>query len=472
VKIAKKIFSMLFEDFHWKLLALAAAGVIWFVGMHMSNPPQNRIVPVRLQIDNLEIMAREGIVILNEDELREINVSVHVRGLRSDMSNLNSAMADPERLAEFITVSADFRAISTEAVTNADGVSVQTLRISPNLQAGFEHISINPTYIEVRLDTSHRKHAGVQVIQHGDVPPGFELQYIRLGNENVTIRGPRSEIRTVSLVQANVDISGVHEDTEITVPFKVIDINGSEMTDRVQLNVTETMAHVRVLRVQPVNIAVYDTGSPAAGFAFAGISGGLDAVSVVGSAEALEQLDYIRVEINLANASNNTRRMINIADWLPEGVSLRQGETEQMEIVARIEPIEERIFNIPRENVRSRGVVGLYQLVSGNANVRVVISGPRSIIQGLDAQDIVPEFDLRGLAIGVHTVPLSFELPRGLAVVGTNPTLMVQIHEPAIANNENPSIPEPPEPPDEIEEIEEENEEEPEENEEEEYDED
>ncbi|MDR0272234.1 MAG: hypothetical protein LBI27_02830, partial [Clostridiales bacterium] len=350
MKYAKKFFSTLFEDLHWKLLALAAASIIWFIGMNMSDPYQNLIVSPRLQLENIEIMESVGIVVLNEDALRDINVSVLVRALRSDMDKLRAAMADPEQLSAFVEVSVDFRAIDTDAVAAADGVSTQMLRISPNLQAGFEHLSINPVHIGVALDMSGRQVFSVQTIQYGDVPPGFELQHIRLENEHVTVRGSRSDLRMISLVQATVDITRVHEDAEITVPFRVIDINGEDMTDRVQLNVVETTAYVRIWQVREAEIRLRGTGSPASGFAFAGIPGDIQTVEIVGPEELLDEIEYIHAEVDLTGASANILQTLDITEWLPDGILLREGEQSEINITARIEPIEERTFTVPRGN--------------------------------------------------------------------------------------------------------------------------
>lgn len=437
MNLLKKFFSMLFEDLHWKLLALFAAVIIWFVGMNMSDPHQNQSVSARLQLNNIEIMARDGIKVLNEDELRDINVLVLVRALRSDMEILRASLADPERFARIIEVSMDFRAVDSDAVKYADGVSVQRLRISPNLQLGFEHLSISPAYIYVYLDTVAQQSFFVQMVQHGEVPPGFELQYIRPGNERVTITGARTDLQNISLVQAHVDITGLHDDVELAVPLVVLDRYGEDMTERVQLSVVSTPVSVRVWQIRQADIIVQGTGLPAQGFAVAGISYELRTAQVVGSAEDLEEFESITAKVDLARARTNITQVLTISDWLPEGVSLRQGEPYEMSVTIRIEPIEERTFVVPRGNVRSRGVVGLYQIVDDNAPIRVTISGPRSLIAALNETETELEFDLRTLPIGVHTVPLMVELPEGLTLVGAPPTLLVQIHETAAQENDN-----------------------------------
>jgi len=427
----KKLLSAIFEDIQWMLLALAAATVIWFIGMNMSDPYQNQSVMSRLRLDNFEIMTREGLVVLNEDALREIDVAVTVRARRSDMDRLRSAMTD----TGIVEVSVDFRAVDSDAT--ADGVSIQQLRISPNLQAGFEHLSISPAYADVHLDKFSQQIHSIQAIQHGDVPPGFELQHILLGNDRVTISGPRTDLGRVSLVQAYVDITGIHDDAELPVELTVLDTSGNDMTERVHLSVTETTANVRVWKVRQVDVIVRGVGQLASGFAMAGYDDERMSVEIVGPEDILNSIEHIRAEIDLTGANENTTHKVLLEEWLPEGVYLRKDEINEFYVTAKIEPIELRTFTVPHGNVRSRGVVGLYQLVDNNASIRVTVSGPRSIIAAFDGNQIVPEFDLRGRAIGIHTVPLVIELPAELSIVGQAPSLLVQIHEPAAADTSN-----------------------------------
>ena len=437
MRYVKKFFSMLFEDLHWKLLALFAASIIWFIGMNMSDPYQNLIVSPRLQLENIQVMHRDNIVVLNEDALRDINVSVLVRGLRSDMEILRAAITDPVLLSAFVEVSVDFRAIESEAVASSDGVSTQSLRISVNLQSGYEHLSINPSHIDVALDVTGQQSFTVQEIQTGDVPPGFELQYINLGNDRVTIRGSRTDLRMIGSVQAITDITGVVEDAELPVVFQVLDLYGNDMTDRVRLNISETMARIRVWQIRQVDIDLRSVGLPANGYASAGIDREFSTVEIVGPEALLDEIDFIRIDFDLTGARSNIPRTINISDWLPEGVHLREGETSELPAIARIEPIEERTLTIPRGNIRSRGVVGHYSLVNENTQIRVTVSGASSRITSLTASDIELEFDLRALPIGIHTVPLIVDLPRGITLIGLPPTLVVQIHEPASVNGDD-----------------------------------
>ncbi|MCL2355940.1 MAG: CdaR family protein [Defluviitaleaceae bacterium] len=441
----KKMYTIIFDDFRWKLIALVAAGAIWFAGMNMSDPPENYTLRMRLQLANMEIMTREGIVIVNEDDLREIDVSILVRGLRSDISYLQSV--DPERLAEFIDVSVDFRAIDGTAVVAAGGISTQTLRVSTSLKPGFEQISVNPQLVDVELDMVLERSFSIQTVQAGEILHGFELHQIRLRNETVRIRGARTDVQAVSRVEASVDVTGVHGEAEQIVPITVFDSYGRDMTSRVRLNVVETVAAIHIWQVRRADISLRGAGAVAPGFAVAGISGDVQGVYVVGSADALSDFSTVDIDVDLTGANANITQSLQISDWLPSDVQLRRYEQNAIAVTARIEPIEERVFTVPHGNIRTRGVVGLYQLVD-EAPVRIVVSGPRSLIAALNVSQILPEFDLRGLPIGVRSVQLRVDLPPGLSLVGAPPTLLVQIHEPVVSipdpdDEDEPDEPEP-----------------------------
>ncbi|MCL2386138.1 MAG: CdaR family protein [Defluviitaleaceae bacterium] len=438
MRILKKIYSMLFEDLHWKLLSLAAAVVIWVVGMNMSNPYQNEAVVARLQLANLEVMARDRIVVLNEDELSDLNVTLTVRAPRSEMDRLRTTMlANPELFANMIEVSVDFRAVDSSVAQLADGISTQRLRVSPNLELGFEHLTINPPYIDVYLDTIALQTFPVEIVPQGVVSPGFELQQLQSSVMNVNATGSRTDIRRIGEVRATVDISGVHGDVVQTIPLQIFDVHGEDMTDRISLNISEVSINISVLQTQQVDVAVRWTGSPASGFALAGILGSVTSVEVVGSPSTLEEIDAIVAEINIAGANANFTHVIEIADLLPEGVTLRQGEITTMYATARIEPIESRDFVVPRDNISRRGLVELYQIVNDNVPIRVSVSGPRSMINALNPANIGLELDLRTLEMGVHAVPLTVVLPTGFNLSGPPPTLLVQIHESVSAENGN-----------------------------------
>ena len=452
----KIFFTMLFSDLHWKILSLLAALVLWFVGMNFSDPPQNVLVTPSLRLDNLEVLGHERIMLLNLDELRGQNIQVGVRGLRSNTDMLRTAT--PARLAQIMQVSIDFRAVDVDAVHDAYGEVVQQLWVSVNFLVPdyFEHVSISPSYVNVRLDAEAFENVPIDIVEHGFRTPNFQLQPITLANNRVTITGARSVLETMDSVQASVDISGILGEHDETVRLQVLDNWGRDITDRVRLSVTETTATVRVWPIQSRPIHVEGSGSLAHGFAVAGVEPVYGTFYIVGSEATLEDMEYLLVEIDWSGMSESFVYTADLAEWLPAGARLYNEDAPYVDINVTVEPIEIQLFNVPSVEVRIWGITALYEVLETGTHIPVMVSGPRSRIADMTAATIELGMDLRGLSIGTHTVPLAVSsLPQGVSVIGTPPTMRVQIHAPAVVGNDDddddyelftiPPMPPPPE---------------------------
>ena len=429
MSMLKQIASAFFADFHWKLLSLLIAFVLWFVSANVNNPSVNHQFHVLLNLQNVELLNRDQIVLLNEDALRETMIQIVIRGQRREIEAL--AARDPYFISTMITPSIDLRAIDPSKVLHADYPITVPLDVTVNLYPAFEHFSIRPGYVEVQLDAlvSERFMVGTDIV--GEISPGFELRNIHLVNNHVSVTGARNDVKDVASVGVQVDILGVHTVTEQIVTLTVFDHDGYDMTDRVQLSVTETTATIHVWPDNAVEILLETVGEVAPGFAVANIYFEPETVNVVALPERLEALDYIVVEIDLNHANTDFAHAIDLVPWLPDGVHLRRDTETAVGVYVTVEPIESRFFNVPRDNVRIRGFEAIYQILGDNLPIQVGASGPRSLINALEYHQIELELDLRNLYIGIHDIPLTVGLPEGLDLFATRPVLQVQIHEPA-----------------------------------------
>ncbi|MCL2218134.1 MAG: CdaR family protein [Defluviitaleaceae bacterium] len=447
--MVKKFFSMLFSDFQWKVLSLLAALVLWLVGMNLSNPPQTISVTPRLRLDNLGILSHERVMLINEDTLREMNIQVGVHGLRSDIDILR--VATPARLAQILEVSIDFRSVDIDAVHESDWASIIPLRVSTNfLESGFEHVFIDPPYVLVHLDVVETVNLPVTVVPQGTTSLNFEVQPITLANNRVSISGSRSVLQMVESIRAFVDVTGIHSEEDMTVQLLVYDSFDNNISDMVHRSVTETTAVVRVWPVQPMDIRVRGSGTLAPGFAVAGAEPVPGVIRVVGAQDVLDELEYISIEIDWSGASGDMTLEEDLTGWLPQGVHLYRGESPYIDIYVTVEPIETRTFSIPRGEVRTWGGTALYEVVGYTPNILVLVNGPSSLVSNLTAASIGLGLDLRGLPVGTHTVPLIVTVPPGVSFTAPLP-MMVQIHAPAVAGDDNddyitlPPLPPPPE---------------------------
>ena len=423
----KKFLSILLNDFHWKLLSLCMAFVLWFFGANMNNPYINDQFTTLLQLHDYDVMGRDNIVLLNEDEVREKMVQIVVRGRRHDLDELRN----PDVLVSSVIPSISFLAIDNAHVHAANSPVSVPLNISVNLYPGLEHLSIVPGYVSVLVDAVSSVRLPVVVNDMGDIAPGFELRGITLTNNQVTLTGARSVIETVQYVRVDVDVLGVHAVTELNVPLMVFNYDGYEITDYVHLSVTETTANVAVWPVAPVNILVETVGALAPGLAVLDVEFHPSLAELTALPARLEELEYIVAQVNLDGMDSTFTYTIEIADWLPDGVFLSNNAVENVAVHVIVEPIERRLVSVPREQVRQVGFEAIYQVIDDATHIRVDVSGPRSKISALETRQIGLELDLSGLEIGIHYRALNVDLPEGIILAGARPVLRVQIHEPA-----------------------------------------
>jgi len=421
-----KFFSFFSTDIHWKLIALFLAFLLWIVGSNVNNPHENGSINARLNVANFELLANEGIVLLNEDAL-DTGVNVGVRGARDYLSALLGADAHVQEA--HVIPSIDFRAIDFDAVRISDVPVTVRLDITANLYEGLEPRSIRPRYVDLELDVLMRHSFQIEVEILNEVAPNFEIRPIRLANSWVTVTGARSVVSEIDSVWVSIDVVGLHTESEESVSLVVLDHAGRDITDMVELSVRETTATIPVWPIDALEFDVEPTGEVAAGFAVAEIEFYPQTINIIAPEERLIQLTPLLMGIDVETANATINRSISVLEYLPDGVYLAQDQSSYVDVTVVIEPIENRIFFVPRDNVRSRMMAPLYEVLTDVTNIRVVISGPRSLLSDLTSADIGLELDLRNLPIGIHNVALSVELPAGMSLAQVPPRLQVQIHE-------------------------------------------
>ena len=431
----KRIADFFFKDFGWKVLSLIAALILWFIGINMTNPLQNHTVRQRVQLNNFEILANEGILLLNEAELRDTLIQVGVRAQRNEIDFLRSAeLADSVLFNEMINISIDFRAIPSEYVHASDEAVTLRMDISPNLYHGLEHFSIRPSYVEVQLDAIARNTFSVEVVRHGETAADSWLQSINLANNHVTISGPRTVIREIEKVQANVDVTGLYGDAEHSVELRAYDFSGEDVTDYVSLSMTSTIASIKVWPVRQLPINVEFTGDVASNFAVYGFTVEPEFVSVASS--SFEGIDEFTVYADLMGEDENTLKTINLSEHLPQGMALVHYDRPNVSVLINIEPLDTRIIHVPGGNLRVTGVQAIYQKLSEVVSYPITVRGPRSLMQDLSVSDISIDIDLTGLPIGTHSVLLTVTVPSGVTVISQPPQIQIQIDTPAIAEDD------------------------------------
>ena len=444
----KKILSFFYTDLQWKLLSLVLALILWFISTSVNNPLENRPLDRVLQLHNLGVMDTEGIAVLNINELRNINIQIGIRGPRHDIEALGL-------IEDMLIASIDFRAINREYVYAADEPVNVELSVSANLAhlgfANVNHQYIRPHTVNVVLDLLTQQSFPIQTRIDGIVADGFELQNIILTNQNVNIEGPRSHIRLIEYVYAYINITNLSDNTSRPSRLIVYDSDGHDITGLFRLSVFETIANIQILPIESVALAVDTIGEPAQGFVVHSVYTDPVYINIIDTLNNLHE--YITIEVPITDLSEDFEYIINIQEFLPLGMRLSESESAYVTVSIYVEPIQRRIFSIPRTDIAVFAHAAVYQLLGGPLPARIVVEGPQSIVSLLEPSDINVSLSLAGRGIGDHRISVSVDLPEGIYLAESPPFIDVRIldmRQPPIEPPDEPTVPPvEPEPPDE-----------------------
>jgi YbbR domain-containing protein len=421
--VFKAVISFLFKDIQWKLLSVGLALILWFVGMTVNNPTATNQFRRSLKLSNIDVLARDNIIILNERELRAEQIIVGVRGTQSELTILDYR-------TDNIEVSIDFRQVDPHGIINAGDMLTLPLDVYAEVLEGFERMYLRPRTVDVVLDLYIRQTHAVKVYEEGEVQSGYELISLRAVNETVTVSGARHYVNQVFEVRGQVNIHEANHYNIQTVPLYAVDISGEKITE-VELSVRETNVHVSVLPYKTVSLEVDWSGTLAPGHIIKEIGITPSAVDIVGPADVLNELDKIALHmLDLTDANETHIILRNISQSLPNGVSLMKGQPIEAEIAVVIEPLIRREYIFPVDDIRLLGITaGQMQLIT-NEPARFFLTGAESDMLELTRDQIGLHLNLIGRSMGEHNVQLNFTLPPGITLSGSAPFYTVLITSP------------------------------------------
>ena len=181
--------------------------------------------------------------------------------------------------------------------------------------------------------------------------------------------------------------------------------------------ITPPVVHLRlepvVRRTLPVNVRI--SGSPAPGYRIAQMTVQPENVSVEGPAEDVRRMAAIEtVPVDVERSSSGIKRRVRLStDGKPLTVV-----PEQVEVSIAIE--EEQISrNFDRIEVHAKGFKGAYNVAPPTVFLR--LSGPKSAIEKLRLTSDRVYVELKGMAVGDHSVSLAFNLPEDIKVLEQRP---------------------------------------------------
>ncbi len=254
-----------------------------------------------------------------------------------------------------------------------------------------------------------------------DVPDGLEVVEESVQQVDVRLRGPSEILRglTPQDLSVGIDLSGAEPGervayltpSDVAVPFgaRVIRVTPAN----VQIALDRTLERT-------VNVIPRVSGSPAEGFELAGITLSLVSVVVVGPASQIGSLEEVTTEpVSAEGLRQPFSRTVRLE--LDPLVRLRGDTSVELTLDVREVRLRKELSGVVVKSQPQR-----VNAAMDPDTIRVLVEGPKSLVEQLTAEEIEAEVQLEGLLPGSHrVVPVVRIVGRhelaGFHVISVNP---------------------------------------------------
>ena len=201
----KQLVDMFSRNVLKKLIALAAAFIMWVFVMADQDPEIEGSYTVPLSISNAPY---ELIAICDEKV-----VKVETRAPRS----------------YFVKYDAN----AFRVYANLEGLGEGNHKINPQvfMPQGFELINTFPKTLDVKLDSLIERPMKIEILTSGLIAPDSAIREINPSMDSVTVVGPKSFVDSTCRVVGNVNFTGNSSSFEIQIPMRAVDDKDNVVTN-------------------------------------------------------------------------------------------------------------------------------------------------------------------------------------------------------------------------------------------------
>jgi YbbR domain-containing protein len=378
------MFRWISGNYRTFLWAFALAIAVWVAAVTSADPDETRTLPGAVPI---QITGLDPSLVINSN----IPTSVEMT-LRAPRSVWDLIEADPHIVQAIL----DLSGLSS-------GEHNQDLQIQIDARP-VQIVSVAPRTIPFKLESLSTKILDVDLSLSGEAAIGYQVGEPNLEPEQVVISGAKPQVDKVARARVAVNVSGIRESFDQSVPVEILDENGEKVEG---VSVSPESIHVTLPVTQQggyrdVAVKVIVAGRVASGYRLTDISVFPPVVTVYSTNPQLvnDLPGVVETEpLSLQNMQENinTRLALNP----PEGISI-VGEQSVL-IQAGVSPIESSV-TLADEKVEIIGLDPTLIASVSPTTVDVILSGPLPLLDTLTRQGVSVTVDLTGLEAGTHQV--------------------------------------------------------------------
>ena len=318
------------DNLFLKILSVLIAILIWLVVMNINDAEKTKSFPVPVELVNTEVITNNGKVfrVLEGSEF----VTVKVRARKSIIDELDRT--------DFILTADMQKDLKYDRMV---GITVECKNKSINID---ENVSLSRSNVEVSIEDSATEQFQVHVRHTGEPNNGLVVGSMVPEQTIIKITGPVSLVEKIKIVEAMVDITGIPGMTVKTCELKLYDAAGGIIDNTYLKYVGKNDGidvTVSMLNTKTVPLKFNYTGNPAENYAVKKVSYKPETVEIAGSAEVLSRIFRWEIPaeaVDVSGIDEELQLVVDLAQYLPSGVILKNGEESSALVIVEVEYIE------------------------------------------------------------------------------------------------------------------------------------
>ncbi|MDE5873219.1 MAG: hypothetical protein K2H07_04830, partial [Lachnospiraceae bacterium] len=318
-----------------KIISIVLAIVFWFVVLNVSD------YSMTVKIEDIPVQQLNGEVLEELDQVYDVasgdTVDIIVRGRRSVVTKLGKG--------DFVAT-AD---LSTMSITN----TVQIF-VTPKVSSLNDEISISyvDNTMKLNLEDKVVTQFPIKVKTEGEPADGYAVGEIEVKPNIVNVEGPKSAVDKITEVRAIVNVSGFSTSCERENTIELYDAYGEVIhNDKLFVSQNKVKLNISVYPVKSVAVNVSTIGTAGTGYDVAQVVYQPKTIQIAGPKEKIDKIASVEIrDLSVSGLTENFETMINVDDYLPEGVFV-VGENKDIAVSVTIEKLESVTYDINVKDV-------------------------------------------------------------------------------------------------------------------------
>jgi YbbR domain-containing protein len=269
-------------------------------------------------------------------------------------------------------------------------------------------VEIIPNTVHVIIEEQQKKEIQVNINVKGTPAEGLKAGQPIISPNRVYVTAPTSRLNEIDTVRGEVSVDKAQSAVKKQVKLQAYGKDGKELA----LDMNPQVVDVEVPITSPfqtIPLQIKVVGEPLKGFAIASVVQSPDKVTVYGSQDIVDKMEFYQgPQLNVQDANVTKDFSLDI----PLINKITQVDPTKVSVHVEIVPsVTKAIENIPITIIAQNDGFNTKVITPETAKINITVEGAPGIIEQMKVQDVQAIVDVSNLPPGKHDIPVTLNLP-------------------------------------------------------------